>query len=185
MLDPNFDPFPVLETERLVLYQLTFADTEGIFQLRGNPVAMRYIGKPVLEHLSEAEVLIRHYQDQLHSANGITWGIRLKNLNEPLVGIIGFHRLEKQNYRAEIGYMIHPDYWGKGMMSEAIQIVLKYGFESMGLHSVEARINPDNEQSANILNRNGFVKEAYLKESYCFEGHFYDSEIYSLLVSDK
>lgn len=181
MLNTDFNPFPVLETERLVLYQLTAGDIAGIFRLRSDPFAMRYIGKHVLENLSEAEALIVHYQDHLQSGNGITWAIRLKDQNSGLIGTIGFHRLERQNYRAEIGYILQQDFWGKGLMHEAIQVVLMYGFESMKLHSVEARINPDNVQSSSILVKNNFIKEACFKEAFYFDGSFYDTEVYSIL----
>lgn len=181
MLNTDFNPFPVLETGRLILYQLTFQDTSGLFRLRGNPIAMRYIGKPVLKDLSEAEALILHYHDHLLAGNGITWAIGLKEQNSQFIGTIGFHRLEKSNYRAEIGYILQPEFWGKGLMKEAIQVVLSYGFDSMALHSVEARINPDNIQSSSVLIKNGFVKEAYFKEAFCLDGDFYDTEVYSLL----
>ena len=144
-------------------------------------MAMRYIGKPVLKSISEAEELIKNYQEVISAKNGITWGITLKSENTGLIGSIGFHRLEKQNYRAEIGYMLHPDQWKKGFMFEAIEKVLAYGFDELGLHSVEARINPENRNSAHILVKNGFVKEGYFKESFCFAGVFYDSEVYSLV----
>lgn len=100
---------------------------------------------------------------------------------DTLVGTIGYHIIEKEHYRAEIGYMLHPKLWSKGLMSEAISVVLDFGFNQMGLHSIEARINPANKQSAKILTKHSFIKEGYFKENYFYNGTFWDSEIYSLL----
>jgi ribosomal-protein-alanine N-acetyltransferase len=110
----------------------------------------------------------------------IQWAMSLKTDNK-LIGTIGYHIIDKDNHRAEIGYMLHPLQWNKGLMSEAIQAVVDYGFNELGLHSIEARINPANEASSKILQKYGFIKEGYFKENYFFEGRFYDSEIYSLL----
>jgi ribosomal-protein-alanine N-acetyltransferase len=181
MLDFSFDPFPFLETERLKIHVLTQENAGDMFLLRGNDLVMRFIGKSVLRTISEAQQLIINYEEHLHTKTGITWGITLKSENTGLVGSIGFHRFEKHNFRAEIGYMLHPDQWKKGIMNEAIGKVLEYGFKDLGLHSVEARINPENGNSAAILLKNGFVKEGSFKEAYYFDGTFYDTDVYSLL----
>ena len=112
MLYLRFDPFPVLETGRLILHALTLENSGDIFLLRGNPRAMKYIGKPTLQTLWEAEQLIVAYQENVRDKIGITWGITLKTENTGLVGTIGFHKIDKPNYRAEIGYILHPDQWG-------------------------------------------------------------------------
>jgi ribosomal-protein-alanine N-acetyltransferase len=66
-------------------------------------------------------------------------------------------------------------------MSEAIKAVLEYGFEQMGLHSVEAIIDPKNIASERVLQKNGFVKEAHILENEFWDGKFLDTAIYSLL----
>ena len=98
-----------------------------------------------------------------------------------MIGSVSFHRIEKEHYRAEIGYMLHPQYWKKGIMNEALEKVIDYGFNELGLHSIEAHINPSNSASSNILLRNGFVKEAHFKENFYFNGSFRDTIIYSKL----
>ena len=96
-----------------------------------------------------------------------------------LIGKAGFWRLP------EIGYILHPDQWGKGIMNEAIKSVLDYGFKEMDLHSIEARIDPKNQRSAQILLKNGFEKEAYFKEAFYWKGAFIDTEVYSLIAAVK
>jgi ribosomal-protein-alanine N-acetyltransferase len=182
MLILNFDPFPIFETERLRFHSLSLEHAEKLYQLRGNELAMRYIGKPVLRSEAEAIELIEAYDRNLRDRIGITWGISFKD-TPGLIGTIGYHKTDPLNYRAEIGYMIHPDHWFKGIMSEALKKVLDHGFNQIGFHSIEAKINPENEQSRSILLKHNFVKEAYFRESFFENGVFHDTEVYSLIAN--
>src|SRR4051812_7446057 len=114
MLNLNFDPFPILTTERLILRRFTFADAPRLFELRKDPVIMQYIGRPLAKTLDDAIDLIKVINDLLSGNNGITWCITLKNEQE-FIGSIGFWRIEKENYRAEIGYLLNPVYQGMGI----------------------------------------------------------------------
>ena len=98
-----------------------------------------------------------------------------------LIGTIGFWQIDKENYRAEIGYLLHPDQQGNGLMQEAIETVLQYGFQTMKLHSVEANVNPANIASIKLLEKKKFNKEAFFKENYYYNGKFLDTSVYSLL----
>ena len=184
MLNVNFDPFPVLTTERLVLRQMTAADANEVFFFRSDDVVMKYIGRAKAQTLEEAVNWLAMVNDRLVKNEGICWAITLKG-DPKMIGNISFWRMEKEHYRAEVGYVMHPDHYGKGIMSEALQTILDYGFNTIKLHSVEANIDPENTRSKNLLERNGFIREAYFKENFFFDGVFYDSAIYSLLAPVK
>jgi len=83
-----------------------------------------------------------------------------------MIGDFGYWNLQKQHLRAEIGYELHPDYWGKGFMTEVMQTVLSFGFKTMKFHSVEANVTPGNKASVSLLLRNGFRLEGQFKENY-------------------
>jgi ribosomal-protein-alanine N-acetyltransferase len=180
MLDINFLPFQELHTERLLLRRVNNGDVEQVFALRSNPETMKYIPRPLVTHIDEAMDHIRMINDKIDSGEGINWAITFKG-DSKLLGIIGHYRIKPEHYRAEIGYMLHPDYHGKGIVTEAIKAVVTYGFDQMRLHSIEAIIDPDNTASAAVLQKNGFEKEAHLKENELFNGKFLDTVIYSLL----
>jgi ribosomal-protein-alanine N-acetyltransferase len=181
MLDPNFEPFPVLTTERLVLRHFSIDDAADLFEVRSNPTVMQYIARPLAKTQKDALALLKVIDDTLTSNNGITWCISLRN-NPKFIGSIGFWRIEKENHRAEIGYLLNPAYQGQGIMQEALDVVLKFGFEIMGLHSVEAKVDPLNSASIKLLERNNFVREGYFKACYRFNDRFLDTIIYSLLT---
>jgi len=185
MLELNFNPFPGFETERLLLNRVecNSINIEAILKLRSNGDAMHYIGKPLATNKADAEDLIMRMANDLENNTGIGWGIWYKHTNT-LIGTIGYHRIQKENHRAEIGYMILPKYWNQGIMSEAMKMILKHGFDTLQFHRIEAVIDPRNESSAAILKKFGFVKEAHLRENYFFNDTFLDSEIYALLKVD-
>ncbi|WET03251.1 GNAT family N-acetyltransferase [Flavobacterium sp. YJ01] len=180
MLEFNFSPFPIIETERLRLDRITDKDVNEVFELRSNPEVMKYIPRPLVKNNDEALEHIKMISDKIETNEGINWGIRLKN-DSKLIGFIGFYRLQPENYRAEIGYMILPEFHGKGFVPEAVQRLIKYAFEDLKLHSIEAVIAPENYASEKVLQKCGFTKEAHFKESEFYDGKFLDKVIYSLL----
>jgi ribosomal-protein-alanine N-acetyltransferase len=180
MLAINFSPFPNLETERLFLRRVDVKDVNEIIALRSNPETMKYIPRPLVKTTEDALEHIAMMDAKIENNEGINWAITQKG-NPKLIGVIGHYRIKPEHYRAEIGYMLLPEFSGKGIISEAVKEVVKYGFKGMQLHSIEAVIDPENNASAKVLEKNGFVKEAHLKENEFFEGRFLDSVIYSLL----
>jgi ribosomal-protein-alanine N-acetyltransferase len=180
MLEINFTPFPNLETERLLLRRVGNEDVNEIFALRSNQEVMKYIPRPLLKTEEEALAHIAMIDKKIDSNEGINWAITLKG-NSKLIGIIGHYRIRPEHFRAEIGYMLLPEYHGKGIITEAIAATVNYGFEVMKLHSIEAIIDPQNFASEKVLQKNGFVKEAHLKENEYYNGHFLDTVIYSIL----
>ena len=180
MLALNFFPFPVLATQRLVLKQITIKDAAALYELRSSEQVMQFIDKPRATNIHDAVELIEKMMDALTYNEGITWGICLGDELE-MIGTIGFWRFRKEHYRAEIGYLLHPKYHGRGIMLEAMQKVIEFGFTSLQLHSIEAIVNPENKASIGILEKNGFHREAYYVEDYFYNGKFLDSAVYSLL----
>lgn len=179
----SFNPFPEITTRRLLLRKITDEDVNEIFFLRSDERVMRYIDKDPAKTLDDAYEFIRKITELEESADAVTWAICLKE-DSKLIGTIVFWNIQKEHYRAEVGYNLHPDYWGKGIMQEAIVDVIRYGFDEMKLHSIEANVNPGNAASIKLLERNKFVREAYFRENYYYNGKFLDTAIYSLLVDE-
>lgn len=181
MLEVNFSPFPEIKTQRLLLRGLHPNDADAILDLRSRDLTMQFIDREKLKSIEEALFLIEKILQTVAENEGINWCITTIDNPDKLIGTIGFWRLLKQHYRAEIGYMLHPDYWRLGFIQEAMVAVLDYGFSKMKLHSVEAHIDPLNIASANVLEKAGFIREAYFKEDFFYKGKFSDTAIYSLL----
>lgn len=180
MLEVNFTPFPELHTDRLLLRRLKPDDQEDIFELRSNPDVMRYIPRPLAVTIDDAAAHIEVTSKMLDENVGINWGIKEKSSNK-IIGSIGIFRVMKEHYRGEVGYILNPKWHNKGIMNEALGVVLSYGFEKMKLHSIEAIIDPDNIASARLLEKNKFRREGLHKQNCFFEGQFSDSAVYSMV----
>ena len=154
---------------------------DEIFVLRSNKELMQFIDRPLATSAEDALDLIKKITDSTNNNEGITWAISLQN-DTALIGTIGFLKVDKENYRAELGYLLHPSHQQKGLMQEAVLAVLFYGFSAIKLHSVEANINPAKVASKKLLEKNRFVQEAYFKENFYYRGRFMDAAIYALLT---
>lgn len=180
MIEINFHPFKNLETERLLLRRVSIDDLNEILELRGNPETMKFIPRPLVKTEEDALNHFKMIDEKIEKNEGINWAITVKG-NPKLIGIIGHYRIQPENHRCEIGYMILPQYKGQGIVTEAIKAVLEYGFEDMNMHSIEAVIDPENIASERVLQKNGFVKEAHILENEYYDGKFWDTVIYSIL----
>jgi ribosomal-protein-alanine N-acetyltransferase len=176
----SFLPFQNLESERLLLRQITSNDVNEIFELRSNPETMKYIPRPLVTSIDEAMDHIKMIQDKIETNEGINWAITLKG-SPKMIGIIGHYRIRWEHFRSEIGYMLLPEYHGKGLITEAIELMIKYGFDDMKMRSLEAIIDPDNTASTRVLEKNNFVKEAHILQNEFYDGGFLDTVIYSIL----
>lgn len=179
MLKLDFTPFPELKTERLLLRQLTIDDAPEIFLLRSDENVLRFIGREPATSINEAKEFIQKIITAVATNESIMWAITFSDNPDKVLGNICYWRIQPENYRTEIGYSLLPQYWRKGIMKEAILKVLEYGFETMKLHSVEARTNAENIPSGAVLEATGFIKEAHLRDEFFFQGKFSDTIIYT------
>ena len=170
--------FPVLATPRLHLRALTLADAPSLFRLRSDPRVMHHIPKPLFFKSDEAVELLRNFQRAFETHEAIMWAITAKG-SADACGIVGYWRIMAEHHRAEIGYFLYPDLWGRGLMTEAVGAVLDLGFGTLGLHSVEAATHLANTCAMHVLEKNGFVREGYFKENIRANGEFLDSVVYS------
>ncbi|MEO5942245.1 MAG: GNAT family N-acetyltransferase [Ferruginibacter sp.] len=177
----NFNPFPEMRTERLLLRSLTMEDAPALFYLKSNKEILKYLDRAPQKNITESEIFLKDLFEQQAANTAVLWAIALKEKPAEMIGNIGYWRLIKEHHRAEIGYSLNNSFWKMGIMDEALKAVIAYGLKKMKLHSIEANINPDNLSSQLLLERNEFLREGYFKENYYYDGAFTDSAIYSLL----
>ncbi|WP_293871645.1 GNAT family protein [Flavobacterium sp.] len=176
----TFNPFQQLKTARLLLRRIDENDVNEVLALRGNPETMKYIPRPLAKNKQDALEHIALINEKIDTNIGINWGITIKG-NPKIIGIIGHYKIQPENFRSEIGYMVLSEHSAKGYTTESVHAVVEYGFKQMNLHSIEAVIDSQNVASERVLQKNGFVKEAHLLENEFWDGKFWDTVIYSIL----
>lgn len=157
-------------------------DAEAFYRLRSNDIVMKYLDRDYMKSSDEALEKINEIKGECKANTCIQWTITLKDKDD-LMGTICYWRIEKHHHRAEIGYMLAPQFHRQGYMQEAISAVIQFGFEKMKLHSIEAQTHPDNTASTELLLKNGFVQEGLFKENYYYNGKYLDTAVFSLINS--
>jgi ribosomal-protein-alanine N-acetyltransferase len=183
MLEPDLSSIASLTTGRLLLRQLTPHDAAAIHAIRSDPRVMAHVCRPRSTGLEDAEALIRRTQEDRAANTGISWGM-VPHGGDAVIGTIGLYRLKPEHHCAEVGYVLSPDHWGKGLMSEALEAVAAAAFERLRFHRLEAITDPDNVRSRRLLERHGFRLEGILRESYYWEGRFTGAAVHGRLRTD-
>lgn len=176
----EFTPFPILETSRLILRAPEMSDAADIFELRSDPEVMKYIPRPLAKTPADVEELLQQIQGFTERNERINWALEWKETGKVL-GLIGYVNIYPEHERAEVGYALNRSWHRQGIMREALQAVLHYGFEQMQLHSILAITDAQNTASGRLLMEVGFRQEGSFREDFQFNGVFRDSNYYGLL----
>lgn len=176
--------FPNIETDRLLLRQLSVEDATDLFTYYSNPELYRHLDWNGPQSISEAKEIIEVWNDGFQEGWIIRWAIVLKDTDK-IVGTIFLSEFE-QCFRAEIGYELSQKYWNRGLMTEATKEVLSLGFNTIGLNRIQATIEPQNIASIKLVEKFNFKNEGLLR-GYNFNEtnkEFTDLYMYSLLKND-
>ncbi|MFC0189372.1 GNAT family N-acetyltransferase [Fictibacillus aquaticus] len=159
----TFDPFPALSTERLSLRKLDLHDADIIFNYQSNKENFKYVDMPVYTRLEEAKNYITRMNEGVSNNKWMIWAIAEKSTGE-ILGTISIWNISIEQKKAELGYGLYPGNIGKGIMSEALEIVTAYGFNEMNLKTLEAYTSSENYPSIALLERNQFSKASSIVE---------------------
>ena len=154
----NFTPFPVLTTERLTLRCLELSDDQLLFKLRSNKIVNKYIARPKQKDIKEIRAFISKINDEINNNEWIYWVISLKD-DPTLIGDICLWNFSDEKTVAEIGYELDPAFHGKGIMSEALEKIIEFGFKEIELNTIEAYTHKKNNDSTKILQKYNFKQD--------------------------
>ncbi len=163
MIHNNFSPFPILKTDRLTLRKPATGDSAEIFALRANPSVNKYLDRQPCHSIENATSFILNINKSIENNDAFYWAIT-SNLTGKLIGTICLFNFSKDKSTAEIGYELLPDFHGKGLMREAVSIVIEFGFRQMRLSSILAIVHFENLRSIKLLETFKFTKLPNAKE---------------------
>jgi len=187
MPDPNHhdwgEELPRLDTPRLALRPLTAGDVPDLYEIFSDPEVARYWSSPPFEEMAEAEALLADVEESFRQRTLFQWGVERRE-DGKVVGTVTLWQLDVGNRRGEIGFALGRTAWGQGLMTEALGELFSFCFEVLGLHRLEADVEPANEKSLRLLERLGFRREGYLRERWCTYGEWQDSVMLGLLARE-
>jgi len=174
---------PKLKSKRITLRTFTLDDAKEVQKLTGDAkIAETTLDIPHPYPNGAAEEWISTHQKEYEENKSIIWAIT-KNDNDELVGAIGF-TLRPEFNKAEFGFWIGVSFWNKGYASEALSLILKYGFKELKLNKIYAHHFQTNPASGKVMLKNGLKEEGYLREDIIKNGEYIDVIIYSILRSE-
>ena len=165
MTGKNFTPFPVLKTGRLTLRQLRSSDDNEIFALRSNDNVNKFLGRKPAKSIDDAKNFIKTINENIQRNDSIYWAIILNGTHK-LIGTICLFNFSEDHSKGEIGYELLPDFQGKGIMQEAISKVIHFGFQHVGLNSIEAYTHCENQSSTRLLEKLNFKRYSTADENF-------------------
>lgn len=171
--------FPILETDNLRLREIVPADAEAVFRVFADQEVTHYYDLEAFNNLEQAREHIARQALRYQRGELIRWGIT-QSANDVLIGSAGLAIYEASN-QAGLGYELARPYWRKGIMTEALEIVIRFGFRTLKVNRLQALVMPGNEASAGLLDKLGFTEEGLLREFAFFKGRYQDLHCFSLL----
>ena len=179
---------PAFETARLRMRRLTIEDAPSAHQAYGDSEAMKFWDMPPSIDLEETERRVQRslsVDTQWHA----TWAVLARPDgqlpdDERFIGMINYHARQPWNRRLALGWILIPDFQGRGYMQEGVGAVLTHCFTTLDIHRIEAEIEPENTRSARLARRLGFQREGLLRDRLFVAGHPRTVQIYGLLRSE-
>jgi RimJ/RimL family protein N-acetyltransferase len=181
--DAGRDDLPELSGERIRLRGFRADDLDDFYAVHSDVEVMRYWSFPAWTELSQARERFAGARAGRDAGRLLCWAIADID-DDRVIGGVTLFAIDRHQGRAEIGYSLRSDRWGRGLAREALQLVLAHAFDSLGLRRVEADIDPRNLGSCGLAERMGFVREGVLRERWLVANELQDSAMYGLLARD-
>lgn len=183
--EPVIRPTFPIETPRLLLRPLVAEDHADVFAYRSRADVVHYLYEgPCTEEELTVELTRKSAKVSIErEGDGLCLAMLPRELGR-VVGDVVLGWTSEVHRQGEIGYVLHPEYQGRGYAHEATLVLLQIGFEDLGLHRIVARLDVRNEASARLLQRLGMRQEAHFVENEFVKGEWTDEAVFALLASE-
>mgnify|MGYP001545050638 FL=1 len=169
--------FPIIRTQRLLLRQFADNDLENVFKGLSHPDVIKYYGVS-FQRLESTKEQMTFFADLEKNETGIWWAVCSLD-NQTFYGAGGLNSLNKEHKKAEIGFWLISDFWGDGIMKEAMPLICSYGFDNLELHRIEGFVESENKNCKNAMAKLDFQHEGTMKECEIKNGKFISLDIYA------
>ena len=168
-----FSKMPTLETERFVLRQISIDDTDDMYEYSKRADVTKFLTWSPHPDKAYTFDYLSYLQTRYKSGDFFDWAIVDRESNK-MIGTCGFTRFDFHNNCGEVGYVINPDYHGKGIATEVSARVIRYGFENLDLNRIECKYMIENEASRRVMEKNGMQFEGVRRKGMLIKGIYRD-----------
>jgi [ribosomal protein S5]-alanine N-acetyltransferase len=160
------------------------SDAAAMTAWTSDPEVSRYLTWPVGDY-ERAVAFIEKTIAQAHEEPRTVYEFAiLERFTDQVVGSAGIRVRDPQTRRADLGYVLRRDRWGQGYMTEAVRLLIRFGFDRLHMHRIEATCHPSNDASARVMMKNGMQFEGRLRHLQCKDGEWWDSLMYATIEGD-
>ena len=175
-----FKKIPTVTTERLVLRKMMPRDAEDMYEYAQDPAVTQFLLWEPHVNVKFTQSYLKFIQTQYAAAAFFDWAVTLAESGK-MIGTCGFAAIDTDNDAGEIGYVINPEYWGKGYATEALTRVMSFGFGVLGLHRIYVRIMAGNAASERVARKCGMRHEATFYSSLFVKGEYRTIKYFAIL----
>ena len=178
-----FTNIPTLHTERLSLRAMHPIDAEDMYDYSRRPEVTKYLLWTEHKNVGYTKDYLFYVGTRYALGDFYDWAI-IDLESRRMIGTCGFTRIDAANDCAEIGYVLNPDFHGKGYATEAVKKIIDFGFSELSLNRIEARFMKGNEASLRLMQRVGMTFEGYMRDIIFVKGSYRTVGISSILKSE-
>lgn len=173
-------------TERLILRRFTVEDDRAMYDnWASDPEVTKYLTWPAHSCVGVTRRILEDWVGHYGEKNFYQWAITEKELGDSPIGCIGVVSQREDLELAHIGYCLGRNWWHRGIMSEALQAVMDYLFDEVGMRRLESRHDPNNPNSGAVMRKCGMKYEGTLRQSDRNNQGICDVCWYGLLKSER
>ena len=177
-----FKDFPVLVSDEIELAKVESDNLDDLFSIYSNERVFEYCGIIPKHNKETVKNMIGHFERDFNKKSRIKWGVFTKEPNKKLVGIIEVFDFNQKVSMVTIGYFLAEEYWGKGIATKAVRLLIHFLFDKAKVNRIQAEVMTSNEISKRVLLKNGFLMEGTVRQANLWSGKgIVDLEIYGLL----
>ena len=174
---------PIIDTRRLYLRKMNKGDSADMYEYSCREDVTRYLLWSPHPSESYTYKYLTYLQSRYRAGDFYDWAVVLRDTHK-MIGTCGFTKLNIESNSAEVGYVLNPEYWGYGFAPEAVSAVMKFGFNELRLHRIEARYMVGNERSVRVMEKVGMTREGISRESLHVKGRYVSVGVCSILRSE-
>lgn len=178
-----FTNIPTLHTERLSLRAMHPIDAEDMYDYARRPEVTKYLLWKEHKSVGYTKDYLFYIGTRYALGDFYDWAI-IDRESRRMIGTCGFTRIDAANDCAEIGYVLNPDFHGKGYATEAVKKIIDFGFSELSFNRIEARFMKGNEASLRLMQRVGMTFEGYMRDLIFVKGSYRTVGISSILRSE-
>lgn len=176
-----FAKIPTLETERLIIRPMRIFDAFDMYEYARMPATSTYLTWCPHTDIEYTKNYLAFVISKYKSGEFYDWAVTLKDEENKMIGTCGFSRIDFSNDIGEIGYVINPDFHNRGYATEAVNAILRFGFEKLNFHRIEAKFIIGNDASLAVMRKCGMQYEGTTRDGMLIKGFYRDIGTCSIL----